>query len=385
MSSKNKNHVLVEENNIPTSSNNKAKKDKDKKVPLIKQSNTDKNDIIIDLSHNQKKEEDEKSSNSADFSGQNLRNDVEITKIKPKTAREVKPKILSQKEYDKYTQRLKERTMRQAIEKMDRETERMKQKYEEKNSFLYLFNNNPQFQKMLKFVEIQLILILVLGIIIGIFNGLIYFYISRRKMGLALANFSISITQIALFFILFVSLKVGLLNDPNLSKAFRLFAIFEFLTLISSLVVNILIPFFINSYLKKVNIAIRIIVYILFLCIIILFIVIFKYCLTLFIESILILLNRKTEYSILMINEQNSKSESNIIANLHSSANISTEGLMNTSTGIIGQNENNNQNNKIVNKEEEQYKNYNYFNKFHYSVTSNRQDEHYFNKKQKNL
>ena len=365
MSSKNKNHVLVEENNIPTSSNNKAKKDKDKKVPLIKQSNTDKNDIIIDLSHNQKKEEDEKSSNSADFSGQNLRNDVEVTKIKPKTAREVKPKILSQKEYDKYTQRLKERTMRQAIEKMDRETERMKQKYEEKNSFLYLFNNNPQFQKMLKFVEIQLILILLLGIIIGIFNGLIYFYISRRKMGLALANFSISITQIALFFILFVSLKVGLLNDPNLSKAFRLFAIFEFLTLISSLVVNILIPFFINSYLKKVNIAIRIIVYILFLCIIILFIVIFKYCLTLFIESILILLNRKTEYSILMINEQNSKSESNIIANLHSSANISTEGLMNTSTGIIGQNENNNQNNKIVNKEEEQYKNYNYFNKFH--------------------
>ena len=383
MSAKNKNHILVEENNMPISPGNKAKKGKDKKVPLIKQSSTDKNDIIIDLSHNKRKEDDEKSSNSAEFSGQHLKSDTEIRKIKAKTTREIKPKILSQKAYDKYTQRLKERTMRMEIDKIDKETERIKQKYEEKNAFLHLFDNNPQFQKMLKYVEKQLLLILVLGIITCIFSGLIYFYISRRKMGLALANFSISISEMALFFILFVSLKLGLLNDPNLSKAFRLFVIFEFLTLISSLVINILLAIFIKSYLKRVDKIFRIIVYILFLCIMILFIVTFKYCLTLFVESILILLNKKTEYSILMINEHNSKSELNIIANLQTSNNISTEGLMNTSTGILGQNENNNQNNKQLNKEEEQYKNFNYFHKFHYSVTSNREEEKYFNNMKK--
>ena len=55
MSAKNKNHVLVEENNLPISSGNKDKKGKDKKGPLIKLSNTDKKDIIIDLSQNKKK------------------------------------------------------------------------------------------------------------------------------------------------------------------------------------------------------------------------------------------------------------------------------------------------------------------------------------------
>ena len=384
MSAKNKNHVLVEENNLPITSGNKDNKGKDKKGPLIKLSNTDKKDIIIDLSQNKKKEDDEKSSNSAEFSGQELKSDMEIKTIKAKTTREIKPKFLFQEAYEKYTQKLKEKTMRMEIDKIDRETERIKQKYEEKNSFLHLFNNNPQFQKMLKYVEKQLILIFVLGIITCIFSGLIYFYISRMKMGLALANFSIAISEIAIFFILFISLKLGLLNDPDLSKAFRLFVIFEFLTLISSLVINILLTFFIKSYLKKVDkIMIRIIIYLLFLCIMILFIVTFKYCMTLFVESILILLNKKTEYSILMINEQNTKSELNIIANMQTSNNVSTEGLINTSTGIIVQNDNNNQNNKLINKEEEQYKNYNYFNKFHYSVTSNREEEKYFNNMKK--
>jgi hypothetical protein len=82
-----------------------------------------------------------------------------------------------------------------------------------------------------------------------------------------------------------------------------------------------------------------------------------------------------------MINEQNSKSELNIISNLQTSHNMSTEGLINTSNGIISNNEKNTQNNTVINKEEEQYKKFNYFNKFHYSITSNRNDENYFNKK----
>ena len=387
MSAENKNHILVEENNIPIASGNKRKKDKDKdkKIPLIRQNGTDKNDIIIELSNHKKEEEDEKSANSAEFSGQNLKNEniqnENIEKEKAKTARQIRPIILSQKAYDKYTQRLKERTMRMEIEKMDKETERIKQKYEEKNAFLHLFDNNPLFQKMLKYVEKQLILICILGMTICIYSGLLYFYISNSKMGLALANFFLSISEISIFFILIITLKSGLLNDPNLSKAFRLFVFAEFLTLVGSLVINILIPIYIKKYLKKVDKTSRIIVYILFLLVILLFVITLKYCLTLFVESILILLNKKTEYSILMINEQNSKSELNIISNLQTSHNMSTEGLINTSNGIISNNEKNTQNNTVINKEEEQYKKFNYFNKFHYSITSNRNDENYFNKK----
>ena len=375
MSSENKNKIFVEEN-ITISSGNKAKKDKDKKIPLIKQSKDDKNDITIELSHH-KKEEDERSNNSAEFSTNVLKNEKE--KEKAKTTRDIKPITLSQKAYDKYTERLKEKTMKKEIEKINQETERIKQKFEEKNSYLHLFSNNPQFQKMVKFVEKQLFLIFIIALLIGIFSGLIYFNITRRKMGIALANFTLSILEISIFFILIISLKLGLLKDPELSKAFRLFVIIEFLVLIASFVMNILIALLIKNYLKKNDEKIRIIVYILFGVIILLFIISFKYCFVLFFESLLILLNKKTEYSILMINEQNSKSDVNIINSFQTSNNISTEGLINNSTGIINANENNNQNNKN-NKEEEQYRNFNYFNKFHYSVTNDRKDEQYFNK-----
>ena len=375
MSSENKNKIFVEEN-ITISSGNKAKKDKDKKIPLIKQSKDDKNDITIELSHH-KKEEDENSNNSAEFSTNVLKNEKE--KEKAKTTRDVKPITLSQKAYDKYTERLKEKTMKKEIEKINQETERIKQKFEEKNSYLHLFSNNPQFQKMVKFVEKQLFLIFIIALLIGIFSGLIYFNITRRKMGIALANFTLSIVEISIFFILIISLKLGLLKDPELSKAFRLFVIIEFLVLIASFVMNILIALLIKNYLKKNDEKIKIIVYILFGVIILLFIISFKYCFVLFFESLLILLNKKTEYSILMINEQNSKSDVNIINSFQTSNNISTEGLISNSTGIINANENNNQNNKN-NKEEEQYRNFNYFNKFHYSVTNDRKDEQYFNK-----
>jgi hypothetical protein len=64
MSSKIKSHPFVEENG-PISNEKKVKKDKNR--PLIRKSDLDKNDIIIELSH-KKQEEDERSTNSAEFS-----------------------------------------------------------------------------------------------------------------------------------------------------------------------------------------------------------------------------------------------------------------------------------------------------------------------------
>ena len=381
MSSKIKSQKLVEEiDSIKPEKKEKKEKDKikDKNLPLIRQSDTDKKDIIIELSHH-KKDEDEKSNNSAEFSGQDL--NCEKKTEKNNESPQIKPIILSQKAYDKYTQRLKEKTMRLELEKIDKETERMKQKYEERNSYFHFFNNNPQFQKMLNIVKKQLLVNFTLALFICIFSGLVYFYITKRKEGIALACFSLAIADIAIFIILFISLKLGLLNDPDLSKAFRLFVIFELLILISTLVLNIILPFLVKSHLKRISDQkVRIIFYILFIIMTLLYIITFKFCFSLFFESLLILLNKKTEYSILIINEQSPS----INMNLSLSNNVSSDNLNNTSTGIFNDNQNQSQNNKKapMTKEEEQYRNFNYFNKFHYSVTSARNDAYILKKKQ---
>ncbi len=381
MSSKIKSHPFIEEN-ASISNDKKEKKDKDKNPPLIRKSDSDKNDIIIELSH-KKQDEDEKSSNSGEFSGQffntQKQKEKEFEEAKAKTFRSF-PIKLSKKGYENYTQRLKEKTMRKELEKIQKETERIKKIYEEKNSFLHLFDNNPQFQKMLKMVEKQLNLILFQGILIFIFSCLIYFKVTNKKSGLALGNMSISISEISFFIILFISLKIGLLNDPELSKAFRVFVILECLMLISSFIINILIPFLIIKHLKKLdNNKIKLIVYILFLLMMICFIITFKRCYNLFAESIFILLNKKTEYSILMVNEKNNNNETSTSTNITTSNSMSTDAINSTSIGIFGDNQS--KNNNLMTKEEEQYRNYNYFNTFHYSVTSDRKDNKYFKKK----
>ena len=360
---------LVEEQN--SSSDKKKQNEKINEKPLIKKSSSDEKDITIELSSH-KKEEDEKSINSAEFSAQYLKDEY-LKKI-PKTSRERKPVKLSQKQYDKYTQKMKERTMRMELQKIDKETERLKRKYEEKHSFLHLFDNNPQFQKMLNFVQKQLLLFFLLGVLLVIFSGIIYFYVTKGKLGIAMASFSLSITELSLFVILIISLKLGLLNDPNLSKAFRIFVVFEFFMLIALFIVNLITIFFIKKYLKKIDTKAKIFIYILFLLILILFIISFKYNFDLFVESMLILLNKKTEYSILILNEQNSKTEVNAIENLSNSNNVTSSALLSNSNGILTEN----QNNKEINKEEEQFRNFNYFNKFHYSVTTNRKEDKYF-------
>ncbi len=51
-----------------------------------------------------------------------------------------------------------------------------------------------------------------------------------------------------------------------------------------------------------------------------------------------------------------------------------------TNSGIISDNQKKN-NENAINKEEEQYRHFKYFNRFHYSVTSDRKDDNYFKKK----
>ena len=290
----------------------------------------------------------------------------------------VKPIILPPKAYEKYIDNLRDQTMRIEIEKVYNETERLKRKYEEKNSHLHSFDNNPQFQKMLRTVEKQLKYFFIEGIFLNIFSALLYFYITRRKEGLALSSFCLSVSEIAICIILFIALRLGLLNDPNLSKAFRLFVVIESLLLFTSFIFNIIAGVVTRYYFKKnVEFTFRIIIYIIYSLMILIFIFIFKFCLNLFVESALILLRRKTEYSILMLNEQNIKNDINFNINLSTTSNnVTTEYLNNNSTNILNIN-----NNKEENKEEEQFKTFNFYNKFHYSNTSARDHDYIIVKK----
>ena len=356
-----------------------SKQDKNKDKPIIKYNDKDKKDIIIELSGKKKQKSDDNSMNSAEYSGQNLRDVSQEEKLKPKakTTREELNLMKYQKKYEKYQERLKDKTMRMELEKFQKETERWKQKFEEESLQLHKFRNNTEYQKMLSVVEKQLILMFFLGIIVTIFNATIYFYLTEGKEGMGMAGFSLGLAQIAIILVLFVFFKLGLLNDPHLSRAFRLFIIFQLLIVLTSFVINIIILIICNEYFEtKSGGKSRIIIYILFFLMNALFLYSFKFCFTLFVESLLILLKKKTEYSILILNEQKSESINN--NNITSSFTALTE-HNNTSNNLLN---NENPNNKMSKEEEEQYKNFNYFSTFHYSVTSNRNDNNnYFRNK----
>ena len=282
-----------------------------------------------------------------------------------------------QKAYDKYTEKIKEKTMRMEVDKIYKETERMKQKYEEKNSNLHKFDNNPQFQKMLNGVGKQLFYLLLETILLNIFSSLIYFVVTQGKDGISLVSFSLSVILFAFSILLLTSLKLGLLNDPYLSKAFRLFVVFEFFLIITTFGFNIASMFTGLKYTKKKDVfKLKVVIYILFSLTFLFFFPIIKYSSTLFFESIHILFGTKTEYSILMLNEQSSYNVNNLDPNLSTSMN---DGLNKTTSDLLIET-NNNKSSKEVNNDEEKYKNDYYFQNFHYSVSSERKKDYHLNK-----
>ena len=349
-------------------------KSKEKPIPLVeeisnKENSNNKKDIIISLTKN-KKEEDDTSTNSANYSGAELKESQNSDIINHSIPFSFKN--ISKKNLERYQEKIKEHTMRMEIDKRYNETESLRKKYEEKKSNLHTFDNNPQYKKMLKRVTKQLALILLGGIIYLIYNLNIYFITSNSKESSALFGICLSIIQIAFCIILFISLNFGLLNDPNLSKTFRLFIIIENFIIFSTFIFNIIIAFLSKKYIYKIKrFKNKFAFYFIFLLMILLSIAIFKFCWNLFLESILILLGKKTEYSILIFKEQNLKSnEINFNTNLSLTNNMTNENLVN-SVSLF-----NNEDKEEKDKEEEQYKAFNYFNNFHYSVTSARKGDY---------
>ena len=371
---------------------NSSSKKRVKKISKVKSNMNDndtenKENISININIPKRKLEDDDNSSSKQLKTKE-NNEMNEHKAKKKDINKNEKNISNiseqeknlskyQKAYDKYAEKIKEKTMRMEVDKIYKETERMKQKYEEKNSNLHKFDNNPQFQKMLNGVGKQLFYLLLETILLNIFSSLIYFVVTQGKDGISLVSFSLSVILFAFSILLLTSLKLGLLNDPYLSKAFRLFVVFEFFLILITFVFNI-ISMFTGLYFnkKKEAFTLKVVIYILFSLIFLFFFPIIKYCSTLFFESMHILLGTKTEYSILMLNEQSSYSLNNFDTNLSTSMN---DGLNKTTSDLIIET-NKNKISTEVNNDEEKYKNDYYFQNFHYSVSSERKKDYHLNK-----
>lgn len=388
MSLKIQSHELVEEN---TSISSKEKKklnqdqSKEKNKNNIDYKSLDDNNIILPY-FRKNKDSDDNSMNSAAYSAQELTSEYkkekasEKKKEKAKTERLKKHYSLYKEKSERYEERMKERTMRQEVDKIFQETERLKSQYEEKKSYIHFFDNNPQFQKLIHSIWCKLLIIFIHGLFIFLMNELAIWIILKKREGINIASLVISMAQESIVIVLMLSLKVGLLNDPYLSKTFRWFIIFEFFLIITSFVLNILTPFLIMDNLEEnKNGNAKKIIIIQYVIIGLTFIGLIKYIYNLFFESVLILFKKKTEYSILMINEQNSKKEP--IIDMDISRNATKDDLKTyTTEGLIEENKKKLKSEQNL-KEEENFKKINYFNKFHISITSNRKDDGYFFKK----
>jgi hypothetical protein len=272
---------------------------------------------------------------------------------------------------------MKEKAMKMEIDRIYNETERLNQEYEEKRTNLHLFINNPQFKKVIDAVKVKLLFFLLIEIIFIAYSVVIYLKLVEDNNGIGLASLCLSITLIAMTIILMAFLKIGILNDPHLSKAFRFFVVIQFLVLISSFCISIFSGFaFIynmeNIYIIDYTMNYKIILYLLFLIVLVAFIARVAIGFNLFFESVLILIGKKTEYSVLILREEKSNKDNNY-SNLSTS--ISNDELNKSNLNLV--NENNGK--KKLNEEDINYMAYNYFNKFHYSVSSDRKGEYIFN------
>ena len=267
-------------------------------------------------------------------------------------------KNITKREHEKYEEKMKENTMRDELEKISNENERLKQEYEEKNSKYYLFKN-PQFKKFIKNVEMQLFYLLGLAALLTIFSIFIIFNSKKEFEGIPLVGLIITILLFSDNILLIACVKIGLLNDTELSKAFRIFVIFGLLLLITSICFN-----FISIFLDNKKDSNKFWIFALLILIILDLIFVVKKCLNLFIESFMILLGKKTEYSVLISKEE--RYDNSVSFSLNK-----------TNSDLLDENKSKKKNEE--DEIDESFKNFNYFNKFHYSVSADRKNDYILN------
>lgn len=363
-------------------------------ISIIDMNNTNKPSIITTT--DSKKDPDEKSLNSAEYTAQELKFrekelEKEKTEIKEEKEKEINIDIEKDKDKDKDNIKDKdrnkdkdknkeinsvkdkeflierERHMRKEVDEYYNETERQKKKYL-KDSMMYLYSNDPQLQKIIKKVEKKIVIITLIGILLGFCSGINHFIIYKSKDGISLTTFILSILFFAINALLFSGLKIGLLNDPNLSKAFRMFVVLQCGLLLSSSFFYFISAIFSFSRINNRfdSIFLKLIIYLFILGMLLLLYPALKYSIFLGFESLLILANKKTEY-VKLIEEEKEKSNKNDVSNSNSNNSIDK------SSGFVV-NHNTQKNPKEIDENEKIYNFYNYLDKFHASVSTDRED-----------
>ena len=317
----------------------------------IKPINIQNQDLITNF-NKKKSEEDFNSINSAEYSENNLNS------LKPEMIN-YNNGLRTAKINENYIHKKYQMTLRMEAQKYFTERENQQKRFEARNSYIHLFDNNPQFSQMLKKTEKQLYFFIIHILFLILYEAIITFVVRKGDLGFSMASFILTVTCFSFYLLVFLALKSGFLKDPNLSQSFRFIVILGFITYIVAYIFNIVS--FVAS-IKKLkddyNLTFRIFIYFVFLISVILVYPTLQRGYFLFIESVLIFLKKKTEYSVLILNEQN---------NITGSQNNTTSNLVTNNNLNLSKKDNNNI--KPDENEQQDFRNYNYYSKFHASVS----------------
>ena len=334
------------------SKNNKPK-NKNIELKTITPIDINKEDLVS--KYQNKKPSDDSSLNSAAYSQSNLKHSQNVLQQSIKT-------LKTENINDRYLRKKYELTLRREALKYFTEREKIQKKYEERNSYIHLFDNNPQFTNIIKKTEKQLLYLLIHIITIIIYESIINFDVGNGQLGFVMCSFMLAIISFIFCIIVFLALKIKFLNDPNLSRGFRFIVILTFFIYIITYCFNIATFIITISTLKEKFVkSFRWLTYLMFLITVILLFPTMHKGFFLFVESVLIFFKKKTEYSVLILNEQNNLSASQTNDN-NTNANLITFNNnlnLNLNKNLVNNNYDNDQN----------FNNYNYYSKFHASVT----------------
>ena len=321
----------------------------------LKPIDINKEDLISKFKN--KKPSDDSSLNSAAFSENPLTN----SQISQQNTNSLK----TDKATERYLRKKYEFTLRMQAQRYFTERENIRKQYEERNSYIHLFDNNPEFHRIMQKTEKQIIYLLVHIIFIIIYESIINFYVCKSQLAITMTSFMLAISSFIFCVLILLAVEIKFLNDPNLSRGFRFIVILTFLLYIVTYGFNIASFVTSLSTLKeKCDIFFRIFTYILFTITIILFYPTMQKGFFLFVESVLIFMKKKTEYSVLILNEQNNISNVN---NSQTTENNTNANLFTNSNNLeLIPNKNTVQNDDL---NDQNFKNYNYYSKFHASVT----------------
>lgn len=268
----------------------------------------DKNLFAFD--NKTKKDPDEKSLNSAQFTedelkGSDGKNDGNKTAEKNKLSEKEKIKRIENQEKIE-----NDRILLNQADKMITETERMEKQYQKEHSFLYLYSQDPQLKSLINKIKITLLKIS-FGCLIQLFYSLLDDLVFTKNEPVIMTFVILSIVSLFMCIFSIAIIQIGLLNDPYGSKGFRIMVVFEALVMVITYIFNLssVLITFIRFGEERKSFVEKFLIILISISVLVLLIPLTFFCIKLGIDSGLILIGKKTEYSVLVAEEKMNKSK----------------------------------------------------------------------------